>query len=151
MFSIAFTDEPLEYPFDDARVPAAPGALTLGKTKEEFLANLSRWSKSDYESHWIHELKALCLGCPKIALVVSYDDRKVASNMEIWRVYRGREWARFQNQLLPCTSLPDDFEVLDMSRYIPDRIVTTAEGHRISEWDVAMRDIESFLQRCNVL
>ena len=51
MFSIKFADEPLEYPFDDTTIPAAPGALVLGKTTEEFLANLSLWSKSDYESH----------------------------------------------------------------------------------------------------
>lgn len=150
MFSITFTDQPLEYPFDDTSIPAAPGKLVLGKTTEEFLANLSLWGKSDYESHWARELKALCQGRPKVALVVSYEDPKAASNMEIWRVYRDGEWAHFQNQLLPYSNLPQGFEISEMSNYIQDRLVTTAEGERISEWDVAIRDIELFLHS-NVL
>jgi hypothetical protein len=151
MFSINFTDQPLEYPFDDTSIPAAPGTLALGKTTEEFLANLSLWGKSDYEFHWIRELKALYEGRPKVALVVSYDDPKAASNMEIWRVYRDGEWAHFQNQLLPYRNLPHGFEVSKMSNYIQDRLVTTTEGERISEWDVAVRDIELFLQHSNAL
>jgi hypothetical protein len=51
MFSIGFTDEPLEYPYDDTNIPAAPGRLVLGKSIEEFLANLSLWSRSVSESH----------------------------------------------------------------------------------------------------
>jgi len=146
MFSIGFTDDPLEYPYDDASVPAAPGRLMLGKSEEEFLANLSLWDRSDYESHWIRELKALLEGNSKVALVVSYDDPRAASNLEIWRVYRDGEWAHFQNQLLSVDSLPGDFKVSDMSRYIQDRVVTTANGDRISEWNVTLRDIEVFLQ-----
>jgi len=66
------TDEPTEYPYDDTNIPAAPGKLVLGKSTEEFLANLSVWAKSDYESHWARELKMLLEGNPKVALVVSY-------------------------------------------------------------------------------
>jgi hypothetical protein len=99
MFSIGFTDEPLEYPYDDTGIAAAPGKLVLGKWTEEFLANLSLWSKLDYESHWTRELKALLEGKPKVALVVSYNDPHPASNLEIWRVYRDGEWLHFQNQL----------------------------------------------------
>lgn len=151
MFSINFSDQPLEYPFDDTSIPAAPGMLAFGETIEEFLANLSLWDKSDYESHWTRELRALYVGRPKVALVVSYDDPKAASNMEIWRVYRDGEWAHFQNQLLPYSNLPHGFEVSKISNYIQDRLVTTTEGERISEWDVAIRDIELFLQHSNAL
>jgi len=147
MFSISFTNEPLEYPFDDPRIPAAPGRLLLGKSEEEFLANLSLWKKPDYQSHWTRELKGLLGGNSKVALVVSHDDPKAASNLEIWRVYRDGEWAHFQNQLLPYNSLPADFEVSEISRYIQERTVTTADGDPISEWNVAIRDIELFLSR----
>ena len=91
----------MEYPYDDTCIPAVPGRLQLGKSTEEFLANLSLWSKSDYESHWARELKALVEGASKIALVVSYDDPKASSNMEIWRVYRDGEWGHFQNPTSP--------------------------------------------------
>ena len=146
MFSISFSGEPLEYPFDDPSIPAAPGKLVLGTSEEEFLANLSIWSKSDYEAHWERELRALVEGNSKVALVVSYDDPKAASNLEIWRVYRDEESAHFQNQLLSYDNLPADFEVSEIRRYIQDRVVTNAHGDRISEWDVALRDIELFLR-----
>jgi hypothetical protein len=146
MFSIGFTNESVEFPYDDPSIPAAPGRLLLGNSTEEFLANLSLWSKSDYESHWTRELKVLVEGKSKVALVVSYDDPKASSNMEIWRVYRDGEWAHFQNQLPWYGDLPHDFDVSKMSQYVQDRVVTTAEGNLISEWDVAIRDIESFLR-----
>ena len=145
MFSIGFTDEPLEYPEDDTSIPAAPGRLLLGKSIEEFLANLSEWAKSDYESHWMRELKVLLEGNPKVALVVSYYGNP-ASNMQIWRAYRDGEWVHFQNQILWYRNLPPGFEVSKLSQHIPDREATTAEGNRISEWDVPIRDIESFLR-----
>jgi len=147
MFSIGFTDEPLEYPYDDTGVPAAPGRLVLEKSMEEFLANLHLWGKSDYESHWTRELKTLLDGNPKVALVVSYNDPHPDSNMEIWRAYRDGELVHFQNQLPWYSDLPKEFEISEMSRYIQDREIVTAEGNRISEWDVAIRDIELFLKR----
>ena len=150
MFSIGFTDEPLEYPYDDTGVPAAPGRLVLGKSIEEFLANLSVWPKSDYEAHWMRELTGLVEGNPKVALVVSYYGKQ-ASNMEIWRAYRDGEWTHFQNQILWYSALPPGFEVAKLSEYIEDREVVTAEDNRISEWDVHIRDIELFLRRSNVL
>lgn len=146
MFLIGFTDEPMEYPFDDPLIPAAPGRLVLGESEEQFLANLSLWDKSDYQFHWRRELKALVEGNSKVAIIVSYDDPNAASNMEIWLVYRDGDWAHFQNQLLWYSSLPEGFVVAEMSRYISDRVVTTEERHRISEWDVPVRDIESFLR-----
>jgi hypothetical protein len=123
----------------------------MGKCTEEFLANLSLWGKSDYEAHWTHELRALFAGNPKAALVVSYNDPRAASNMEIWRVYRDREWVDFQNQILWYKSLPQQFEISEISRYIENRVVITEEGDIISEWDVAIRDVEMFLRRSNSL
>jgi hypothetical protein len=95
-------------------------------------------------------LKALVEGTPKVALVVSYDDPKASSNMEIWRVYRDGEWAHFQNQLLWYSNLPKPFEVSKMSQYIDDRKIMSGEN-RISEWNVAIRDIESFLHRSGAI
>jgi CdiI N-terminal domain len=147
VFYIGFADEALEYPYDDTTIPAAPGWLVLGTSTEAFLANLSLWTKSDYESHWKHELTSILEGNRKAALVVSYDDPKAASNMEIWRVYRDGACAHFQNQLLPYSHLRGDFEISKISQYIQDRIAISAESNRISEWNVDIREVELFLQR----
>jgi CdiI N-terminal domain len=151
MFSIGFSEEPLEYPYDDTSVPAAPGILWLGKTFEGFLANLSIWDKSAYESHWRRELMALFKGSPKVALIVTFGDREFASYIEIWRLYRDGEWVHFQNQLLFYSSLPPEFQVSAISQYIDDRKEVNDEGNRISEWNVALRDIELFLHRSEVI
>ena len=111
---------------------------------------MSLWSKSDYEYHCARELKALVQGASKIALVVSYDDPKASSNLEIWRVYRDGELAHFQNQLPWYSDLPQDFKIVKMSEYIQDRVLTNAEGDRYSEWDVPIQDIERFLMTIQV-
>jgi len=82
MFSIGFADEPLEFPLDDSSISAAPARLCLENAIEDFLANLAVWSKSDYESHWRRELRALLDGTPKVSLIVSYNDPK---NPPTWR------------------------------------------------------------------
>jgi hypothetical protein len=145
MFLISFIDGPLEYPDDDPTLPAAPGKLQLGHWTEDFLANLFLWKKLEYESHWRNELRSLVAGAAKVALVVSYNAPGADSNMEIWRVYRDGEWARFQNQLLPYSALPRDFAMSRLNDCIADRRILNDDGQRISEWGVHLRDIETFL------
>ena len=53
--------------------------------------------------------------------------------------------AIFRIQLPRYSDLPHEFDVSKMSQYIQDRVIVTADGNRISEWDVAIRDIELFL------
>jgi len=91
---------------------------------------------------------ALLQGKNKVALVVSFNDPKAASNFEIWRLYRDGDWVHFQNQLPWYDSLPRNFNNSKMSDHIEDRVVVNAEGDRISEWDVGIRDIGMFLHRC---
>jgi hypothetical protein len=147
MFSIEFANEEVEYPYDDANIPAAPGTLTLNAERESFLANLSLWNRTTYEAHWRRELSDLLVGREKVALVVSYDDPHASSNMEIWRVYSDGEVAFFQNQLVPYSQLPSSFDVSRMSDYIEDRVTGTADGQQISEWEIALSEIRSFIQR----
>jgi hypothetical protein len=45
-FSIQFLDEPVLYPFDDAKTPGAPGLLVMGESKEGFCSSLYEWSKA---------------------------------------------------------------------------------------------------------
>jgi hypothetical protein len=145
MFAIGFSDEQVEYPYDDATIPAARGFLMLGEHRENFLANLSKWSKVDYEQHWCRELHLLLDGQHKVALIVSFDDPKAAHNMEIWKVYRDSAVVRFQNQLRWYESLPSDFDPWRMSEYIDDHTEFNPEGDRLSEWTVSAADVRSFV------
>ncbi len=143
MFSIGFSDEPLEHPYDDVTIPAASGYLILGECREDFFANLSKWSKHDYERHWYRELRSLLDGRSKVALIVSYDDPQAAHNLEIWKAYRDSEAVIFQNQLPWYDSLPSELDPLRISEYIDDR---APEGSSISEWTVPLGHILSFVK-----
>ena len=147
MFSIEFTDEPLDYPYDDRGIPAAPGLLVMGETKEGLLANLALWSKKDYELHWRGELRSIVEGGSKAALITSYHDPLYSSNIEIWPVYRDGELVRIQNHLPWYDSFPPDFKVSELNIYMGDREEIDDEGHRLSEWSVTIQDIREFLER----
>ena len=82
-------------------------------------------------------------GSSKIALIVSYDS---PSSMEIWNVYRDGDVAHFQNQLFWPDNLPRGCIASEISQHIQERTVKTEDGDLISEWDVAMLDIEEFVR-----
>jgi hypothetical protein len=145
-FSIEFTDEPVEYPDEEDRVPFGPGLLVMGETKEGILANLGEWNKKDYVSHWRRELQAIVEGSLKVALISSYCDPLQNLNMEIWPLYREGDLVRIQNRYLWCGTFPPGFKVSDLNDFIGDR-VEVEDGHRLSEWVVTVQDIQEFLER----
>ncbi len=151
MFSIGFTDEPLEYPFEDISIAAAPGLLVIGNTFEGFLANLAVWNKEAYEAHWLLELKSLFEGKPKATLIVSYDDPNFSHNIEIWPVYREGDKVCLQNRLLFYERLPANFDLTEISSYLGDHRTLNQWGQKLSEWSVSIRDVEVFLHRCGVI
>jgi hypothetical protein len=150
MFAIGFTDEPVEHPNEDERI-AAPGMLVLGKTMEEFLANLGAWNKNDYRSHWLTELKALVNGRSNAVLIVDYNDPAESSNLEVWKLYRNGEQVYFQNQLLFCDALPPTFVVSEIASVAGERKTENEDGDRFSEWMVSLREIEMFMMRTEPL
>lgn len=145
MFSIAFTDEAVEYPYDDQSCPGAPGLLVMGKTWEGFMSNLGIWDKAAYHAHWRNQLTSILAGAPKVALIVSLNDPTNASHSEIWNCYRDGALIRMQNRLLFYDTLSGDFDVSRISDSVGDYRSTGENGEAYSEWTVSERDIEAFL------
>ncbi len=146
MFSISFTDDPEEYPFDDGRIPAQAGRLVLGNVIEGFSANLGLWDRKMYEDHWRRELTALAQGQIKAALIVSYDDPEHSSNAEIWAFYREGEVVIVQNHLLFYAQQAEGWTTETASQHLKNRQQSDS-GNPISEWTVSDRDIYMFLRR----
>src|ERR1700727_596362 len=86
-FSVAFLDEPLSYPFDDANTPAAYGELAIGNHREGFCSSLYEWSKEDYESQWRHAIRSLLEGKDRSALIVEYISPLASRKLEWWPMY----------------------------------------------------------------
>src|ERR1700676_4957520 len=119
-FSIAFLDEPLVYPYDDVKTPAASGLLTIGNSKEGFYSSLYQWSKQDYEGQWRQAINVLLNESSKAALIVEYIGPD-ASHLEWWPMYKVGDKVYLQNQLLFYNQLPVPFSLENPFVYLRDR------------------------------
>lgn len=143
-FSIRFSDEPLLYPFDDDKTPAAPGVLMMGDSKEGFYSSLYQWSKQQYESQWQQAIRALLGESSKAALIVEYLSPDVASHLEWWVMYREGEIVYLQNQLLFYGQLERPFSLDAPFASLRDRETVNQESRPISEWSVSLSEIKEF-------
>jgi hypothetical protein len=145
MFSISFSDEPADHPYDDETIAAQSGLIVLGNTLHGFCANLGNWEKATYEQHWLRELRSLVEGRQRVALIVDFYDEH--TNCEIWAFFRVDERVYVQNRLFFGGLLPLRFPIRQISDFLDERETLSAEGHAISEWTLSIRDIELFLRR----
>ena len=139
-FSIAFTAEPLCYPYEDPTTPAASGLLTFGATKETFLSSLYEWTRKDYEQQWRQAIAAILFQKSKAALITSYGSPDNATHLE-WRpmyVVGSTVYLLFYDQL------PKPFSIENAFRFLRDRQTTNEEGKRISEREVSLAELEDF-------
>lgn len=143
-FSIQFLDEPLIYPFDDAKTPGAPGLLVIGESKEGFCSSLYHWSKEQYESQWQRAIHVLLNESSKAALIVEYSGPSAASHLEWWAMYREGEMVYLQDQLLLYSQLREPFSIDAPFASLRDRETVNAEGRQISEWSVSLPEIRQF-------
>jgi hypothetical protein len=143
-FSIAFLDEPLSYPFDDATTPAAYGELAIGNHREGFCASLYEWSKEDYESQWRHAIRSLLEGKDRAALIVEYISPLASWKLESWPMYAVGETVYLQNHLLSYEQLTRPFSMQEPYTSLRDRKTINEDGNRISEWSVSFPEIEEF-------
>ncbi len=143
-FSIGFLDEPPSYPYDDPTSPEARGVLILGEDKEYFGSSLYQWSKRDYEEQWRHALKALLDGQNRAALITEYIGPESATHLEWWPMYVVGNEVLIQDHLLFYDQLPDSFSITTAFSFLRDRRITDDEGKKISEWAVAMPEVEKF-------
>jgi hypothetical protein len=143
-FSIAFLDEPLSYPFDDATTPAAYGELAIGNHREGFCASLYEWSRGDYESQWRHAIRSLLERKDRAALIVEYISPLASWKLEWWPMYAGGETVFLQNHLLFYEQLTRPFSMHDPYASLRDRQTIDEDGDHISEWFVSFSEIEAF-------
>lgn len=143
-FSIAFLDQPLDYPYDDITTPGARGVLVLGDTREYFCASLYQWTKRDYESQWRHAIEILLQDRSRAALITTYGSPEVATHLEWWPMYAAGDTVFVQDHLLFYDKLARPFSTEDAFSFIRDRKTMDEEGNPISEWAVRLSDVEEF-------
>jgi hypothetical protein len=143
-FSIAFEQKSSFYPYEDPATAAASGVLTLGDASEYFTASLYQWSKEDYERQWHDAVKVLLDGKDKAALITEYLGPEISSHLVWWPMYLVGNRVFLQNHLLFYDQLPKPFSVKAAFSFLRNRRATNAEGEAISEWSVALTEVEVF-------
>lgn len=142
MFSIRFTGR---------RRGVALGSIWLGTYSETFESVLDFWSESEYQLHWRQVIRSLCEGGrTRSALITSLPDIRTANFLVWWPVYREGVNVFIRNHILFLQDEGAGFSLASMEYYIPERLVYSNDGNKISEWAVSVSDCEKFLKEVSV-
>ena len=145
MFSIGFTDEPLVDP--EPGEEGLVGLLVLGEHKERFVSHLWTWSKEQYVDHWKRALNRVLGGSPA-ALITDMRTPVQSSHLIWWPMWRINAEIVLHNQLLFFAQhdvAGADLNLDTLYRLIGRRSSHNSEGAPISEWSIAVSEVEIFL------
>jgi CdiI N-terminal domain len=123
----------------------ATGILQLGPHVERFIAELSFWTRSEYQLHWERQLVSIVDKTLRGGLITSMDDPGTAKFIEWWPMWREDSTIFFQNQLLFLDQLLEPFDPYDAARSVGVRKTTSSDGAAISQWNVHVDSIRQFL------
>ena len=122
------------------------GRLTLGHFREEFQAPLYEWAPADYAAHWLESAQRLVRGAP-VAVFLTHMARPDASYHLGWPAWREGDRVYVQERLFVLEQLSGPFDPEYPEVHAGPRQHVSPEGVRISQWDVALRDVAAFVER----
>jgi len=114
--------------------------------RERFLASLSRWSKADYEDHWLKALRRLLSAEGKSALITVYQHPSESSHLEWWPLFREHDTVYVQNHILVFGDLPRLFREEEAFSFLSSRRTVDEDGEAVSQWQTSIEDIRRFLE-----
>ena len=144
LFSIAFSEAPLVYEYDDPTTPGAEGELAIVGYREKFLSSLYTWQKEDYEHQWLNAITSLLRGATKAAVITEYVHPNAASHLQWWPLYREGDVIYVQNHFLFYERLGQPFSVANAVDFVPDRKTISEDGEHISEWSMPLAALQEF-------
>ena len=144
MFSIKFLDNSFnEEPFGEK---ACCGVITINAFQEQFVSPTTYWSQEDYERQWITAISQILGGANSSCLITSMYDPKLAEFILWWPLYREGNIIFIQNHILFMNEISGEFDPWNLQPFIPPHETYTEEGECISEWEVTIEDLESFIK-----
>lgn len=145
MFSIEFPIDATEEIWEGQRVRI--GRLTLGDFTEEFTAYLDYWSPAEYEAQWQAAIRRIVSGARTDALITDMHDLSTTHHLVSWPMYREENKVFFQNRLLFLDDFGRPSQLEDLIAHLGERKTVSDDGAKLSEWSVAVSDLEAFLGR----
>jgi hypothetical protein len=122
------------------------GRLTLGRFQEEFQAPLYEWAPGDYAAHWLESAQRLLRGSP-VAVFLTHMVRPDAAYHVGWPAWREGDRVCVQERLFLREHLSGAFDPEFPEVHVGPRQELSEEGKRISQWEVAVRDVAAFVER----
>ncbi|HET7469322.1 MAG TPA: hypothetical protein VFJ81_06575 [Gemmatimonadales bacterium] len=122
------------------------GRLTLGRFQEEFQAPLYDWAPGDYAAHWLESARRLLAGAP-VAVFLTHMARPDAAYHVGWPAWREGDRIYVQERLFLREHLTGAFDPESAEVHVGRRQQLSEEGVRISQWEVALRDMAAFVER----
>jgi hypothetical protein len=143
MFAIEF--------ISDSRVefgePARRGRITLGDFSEVFVAPLVFWAAADYLNQWVEAAKHIVNGQPRSCFVAAMRESPHDGPVFLWPAYKDGEVVFVQHRLLLPETVKGVFNPLNLYAQVDERRTLSEDGEPISEWQVSVEDLASFLRR----
>jgi hypothetical protein len=122
------------------------GRITLGRFTDEFQAPLYDWAPGDYTAHWLEAAGRLAKDAP-VAVFLTHMVHPAAEYHLGWIAWREGERILVQERLFLREQLSGDFDPDNPEVHAGPRQEISAEGERISQWEVGLRDVVAFLER----
>jgi contact-dependent growth inhibition (CDI) system CdiI-like immunity protein len=122
------------------------GRLTLGQLREEFQAPLYEWAPGDYAAHWVESAQRLVKGAP-VAVFLTHMVRPEAAYHLGWCAWREGARVYVQERLFLREQLNGPFDPEFPEVHAGPRQELSAEGERIAQWEVGLRDVVAFVER----
>lgn len=123
------------------------GKVVFRNFEEPFRTTNKFWSKDQYYTHWIKELKALINGNKlKTGLITDMQDpTSKHSCIDVFSMYKFESITYIQNRILVIEEMKEKFNPELIEQYIYDRQIYSEDGDKLSEWQVSVQDIKDFL------
>lgn len=144
-FSIRFLPRATEEFWEGQRIKA--GRITLGDFSEQFMSFLDYWSPLEYEAQWRCAVQRIVSGACIEALITDMHDLTTAHHLVSWPMYREGSQVFIQNRLLLLKDLGRPLKLDHLFAKLGDRRTLSGDGAKLSEWSVAIRDLEIFLSQ----
>ena len=138
MFDIAFIDDTPEY--REAGRHGLWGRVTCGAFQERFVAPVECWTRADYERQWLEAARRLLGGADRTGFFTE-------PYRFWWTVWREGERVFVHQEYLVPGRYAGPYDGRTPYEIIGERQTPSEDGGRISEWEVALRDIRDFVAR----
>ncbi len=125
----------------------AIGERVLGDSGELFLAELSFWTKAQYEAQWREGLNRIVRNLSPSCLIHTMRNPVTARFIFWWPMWRQDDEIVFQESTIWLKEHKERFDPSNPYGFIPEYSNMTEEGEKVSEWRVSVDDVYTFLEQ----